>query len=205
MNTRTVERSILRYTNRERRKRGIKPLKGHRALIKAARRHSRWMANRDHMSHKGAGGSSHIDRAKEAGYHSTYVSENLWQSSGNKGLAWGSPFRWRSSRRLGQAAVITWMNSPGHQANLLDPHMKAIGIGVAKNKKGNIYLTQNFGDADNTDFMIRKILIMVPLIPIALLFIAIILSWIIDEAKKSPRIALTFQKIKMYLAKIIAH
>lgn len=197
MNTKAVERSILRYTNRERRSRGLKPLKGHRALIKAARGHSRWMASRDHMSHNGAGGSSPADRAREAGYQSTFVSENCWQLISNS--------RWRPSKKLGQAAVNSWMNSPGHQANLLDPRMKVIGIGAARNKRGNVYLTQNFGDADDTDFLIGKIIVLVSLMPVALLFIAIILGWIVDEVKKSPRMTSTFQKIKMYLAKTLAH
>ena len=37
MNTKVVERSILHYTNRERRRRGLQRLKGHLGLIRAAR------------------------------------------------------------------------------------------------------------------------------------------------------------------------
>ena len=44
LSTKVVERSILHYTNKERRKRGLLPLSGNRALAKAARGHSRWMS-----------------------------------------------------------------------------------------------------------------------------------------------------------------
>ena len=146
MNTRKVERSIVHYTNKERRKRGLKPLTGHRALIKAAQEHSRWMAKHRKMSHTGSGGGEPWDRAKRAGYPSGNVSENCWQSSGSKGLAYKSKFRWRSDWQLGKAAVITWMNSPGHRQNLITPRIRHIGIGVAKNRRGEIFFTQKFGN-----------------------------------------------------------
>lgn len=151
MNTRIVERSILHYTNKERRRYGRKairkkmPLKGHRALIRAARAHSRWMARNGRMSHTGGGGSRPVDRARRAGYTSYLVSENLWETYGRSGGAWKSDFRWHSDWQLGKAAVISWMNSPGHKANLLDSQYTHIGIGVAKNKRNRIYLTQKFG------------------------------------------------------------
>ena len=145
MNTRIVERSILHYTNKERRKRQLRRLQGHRALIRAARGHSQWMARSRRMSHTGQGGSQPWDRAVRSGYPSRQVSENIWQTSGRSGLAWKSKFMWRSDWKLGQAAVISWMNSPGHRANLLNPNWRCLGAGVA-NSRGRIYLTQKFGD-----------------------------------------------------------
>ena len=136
MNTRIVERSILHYTNKERRKRGLKKVAGHPALIKAARGHSRWMARRNKMSHTGGGGSEPWHRAQRAGYPSGNVSENLYATSGHKGSGW----------KLGKHAVAAWMNSPGHRQNLLTSDIKHIGIGVARNKRGSIYLTQKFGN-----------------------------------------------------------
>ena len=149
MNTRVVERSILHYTNRERKRQGRKRLTGSRSLIRAARGHSRWMARRNRFSHTGGGGSQPWHRAQRAGYTSSQVSENIWQSSGSSGSAWKSKFFWNSSWRLGRAAVITWMNSPGHRRNLLDPNWQHIGIGVARSGRGRIYLTQNFGRVDS--------------------------------------------------------
>ena len=145
MNAKVVERSILHYTNRERRRRGLRSLQGHVILIRAARGHSRWMAHRNRFSHTGGGGTQPGDRVQKAGYKYSSVGENIWQASGGKGSAWQSKFFWNSSWRLGRAAVISWMNSPGHRENLLNPDWQHIGIGVATNKRGRIYLTQNFG------------------------------------------------------------
>ena len=148
MNTKVVEKSILHYTNRERKRRGLKSLKGQPSLIRAARGHSRWMARRNRYSHTGGGGSQPWHRARRAGYVSSSVSENIWRTSGRRGSAWHSKFRWNSSWRLGHAAVITWMNSSGHRANILDSRWQHIGIGVGRNRKGGIFLTQNFGMVD---------------------------------------------------------
>ena len=146
MRTRTVERSILHHVNIERKKRNLPSLFGNPALITAARDHSQWMARTGRFSHTGAGGNSHLDRTSKAGYIGG-TSENIWQTStkGGKGRAWKSRFRWSNDRELGKAAVITWMNSPGHRENMLSTEWQHIGIGVAENKRGQAYLTQCFG------------------------------------------------------------
>ena len=144
MIAKVVERSILHYTNKERRRRRLTRLQGHRALISAARTHSRWMANNGRMTHTGQGGSQPWNRAARAGYPSMEVGENIWQTSGRSGRAWKSKFMWRSDWKLGQAAVISWMNSPGHRANLLNPNWSSLGVGVGS-RRGRIYLTQKFG------------------------------------------------------------
>lgn len=147
MRTKIVERSILHYTNKERRKRKLTVLAGQPALITAARSHSRWMANTGRYGHTGANGNSPSNRASEAGYFGG-ASENIWQvqSDHGRGGAWMSRFRWDNDWKLGKAAVISWMNSPGHRANMLSYEWHHIGIGVAINKRGRIYLTQNFGN-----------------------------------------------------------
>ena len=40
--------------------------------------------------------------------------------------------------------VTMWKNSPGHRRNMLGPY-KYIGIGTAKDSKGQIYFTEVFG------------------------------------------------------------
>ena len=147
MRTKTVERSILRHVNIERRKRNLPALSGHSALIKAARGHNWWMASKGRFSYTGASGSSHSERTSKAGYVGG-TSENIWQTStkGGKGKAWKSRFPWGDERELGKAAVITWMNSPGHRQNMLSPDWRHIGIGVAESRRGQAYLTQCFGN-----------------------------------------------------------
>ena len=37
-----------------------------------------------------------------------------------------------------------WMKSPGHRDNILKPDFKQLGVGIAKNSKGELYCTQMF-------------------------------------------------------------
>lgn len=45
-----------------------------------------------------------------------------------------------------EAVVTTWMNSPGHRANILNSNFKNIGIGVYTDSKGTVYCTQIFSN-----------------------------------------------------------
>ena len=127
---RRYERSIPHYTNRDRRKRRLRRVQGHQSLIRAARTHSWWMARSRRKSHTGGRGSHPWDRATRAGFPSKEVADNLWQTSGRSARARMSRFTWRSDWKLGQAAVITWMKSPGHRANLLNPNWRSLGVGL---------------------------------------------------------------------------
>ena len=146
LDTKAVEKSILYYTNRERRKEGLPSLDGDKSLISAARNHSRWMADTGYFDHVGAKHSDPTDRVQKAGY-SGVAGENIWhmQSYNGKGLSYRESHRWGDPQTLGKVAVRVWMKSPGHRKNLLNSEWDDIGIGVAVNKKGMIYLTQNFG------------------------------------------------------------
>ena len=147
MQAKIVERSILHYTNKERRKRGLVVLAGLPALITAARGHGRWMASTGRYEHTGTNGNSPSNRVSKAGYLGG-AGENIWQvqSEHGRGGTWKSRFRWDNDWKLGKAAVISWMNSPGHRANMLSSEWHHLGIGVAMNKRGRVYLTQNFGN-----------------------------------------------------------
>ncbi|HEX3026333.1 MAG TPA: CAP domain-containing protein, partial [Clostridia bacterium] len=43
-----------------------------------------------------------------------------------------------------QAVMTAWMNSPGHRSNILSATYNQIGVGVAKNSRGQLYWTQMF-------------------------------------------------------------
>lgn len=43
-----------------------------------------------------------------------------------------------------QRAVNAWANSPGHNANMLDPRVTEIGVGIATAPNGETYAVQNF-------------------------------------------------------------
>ena len=81
--------------------------------------------------------------------------------------------------------MIDWMNSPGHRKNLLDPDAKVIGIGVARNRKGSIYLTQNFGHADDRDLLLDKIAIGASMFLVVGILVLLIVGFIMEQVEKS--------------------
>jgi uncharacterized protein YkwD len=112
--------------NQERTKRGLKPLRVNRRLSKAAAGHARDMVNRDYFSHDSAGGGSFVDRIKRAGY----VAANAFPSLGED-LAAGS-----GTLGSARAIVKSWMESPGHRANILNRKFREMGIGVVLGMPG---------------------------------------------------------------------
>lgn len=107
-----------------------RPLAWNGALGKAAEGHSRSMARRDYFSHRGPGGDSPFDRARAAGYKGRMVGENI--AAGQ-----GSP----------RAALDSWLASPGHCANLMNPRFTQMGAAYASEvrSENGIYWTLMFG------------------------------------------------------------
>ena len=113
--------AALCLVNQERTSRGLKPLKTNRRLARAANGHARDMCARGYFSHDSANGSSFVDRIRKAGY----VSARAFPSLGED-LAWGS-----GSLGSPREIVQSWMESPGHRANILNPKFREAGMGVA--------------------------------------------------------------------------
>lgn len=101
--------------NKERQKRGLKPLKGRKPLIEAATEHSRVMARKDELFHNGPDGSPQ-SRAP-TGYKQ--VSENcaMVRERGSTGKA-------------AEELLNKWLNSTGHRRNMLRPESRYDGLGV---------------------------------------------------------------------------
>ena len=100
--------------NQERAERGLRRLDPSSRLADAARAYARDMVRRDFFSHTSPSGETIVDRLARA---SRLVGENL---------AWGS-----GSRATPRAIVRSWMNSPGHRANILRGSYRRFGAGVA--------------------------------------------------------------------------
>ena len=131
---RTVESSIIAHTNRERRKRGMQELQPVHNMHRAARSHSKHMAKVRKMAHEGIGDGTVASRAQKYGCGHAGFGENCyqWPAAGENG--------WNMGARL----VAGWMDSPGHRRNILNRQYDAIGVGVARNKHGELYATQVF-------------------------------------------------------------
>ncbi len=123
------EKAVIELTNAERKKadKGLGALTMNPRLMEAARAHAANMAKQDKLEHvldeKDPG-----DRAKAAGYKSTFVGENV---------AW--------NQKTPAQVLETWMKSEGHRENILRPEYTEIGVAVARNKKGQPYWVQVFG------------------------------------------------------------
>lgn len=136
-----LERQMLDLINAERISLGLDPLRLELRLNESAEDHSQWMINTDRFSHTGIGGSSSTDRMRDAGFDFT----GSWQSAEN--IAWQSV---RGQPGLSDDVVDLHqglMNSPGHRANILNPNLEVIGIGIERgeyNGWDGLFVTQNF-------------------------------------------------------------
>ena len=120
----SIETQMLRFINRARaaggrcgkkRFRPASAVRWNSALAKAARSHSKDMAGRNRLSHKGSGRSTVEKRVGRAGY--------TWQAVGEN-VAGGL--------QSCEAVVSGWLQSPGHCANILEPAFTEIGAACAQ-------------------------------------------------------------------------
>ena len=116
----TIEASetedLLATINRERSKRGFKPLMSLSALTCAAQNHALDIGPRKACTHYGRDGSSFITRAKRCGYNLT---------SGGEIVACG--------QKTAKDAVNAWLKSSGHYSIMMDPNQKYFGAGMKNN------------------------------------------------------------------------
>ena len=116
---------VLKQTNKFRRSKGLPELVINNDLNSIAQRHSENMA-RGRVGF-GHGGFSRRDAEAKRKINSIHrFAENV---------AYGAD--------TGKEVVNMWKNSTGHRKNMLGRY-KYIGIGVAKNRRGQIYYTQVF-------------------------------------------------------------
>lgn len=104
------------------------PVSANSSLMNAAQAHSSDMARTRRMGHIGSNGSSVGDRAKQAGYIFRAIAENV--AAGQKSTG---------------EVVQSWLNSPGHCQNIMNPTYREIGVGAVRGGDGKIYWTQVFG------------------------------------------------------------
>ena len=123
------ELKVFEFTNQERKKKDIAPLKLSLALSKVARIHSENMARQMKMEHK-LDDKTPFDRLKDAGYEFLAAAENIAMGDEQVALS---------------VILQAWMDSKDHRANILNAEYTEIGIGIARDKNGRLYYTQVFG------------------------------------------------------------
>ncbi|MCC6148226.1 MAG: hypothetical protein IT308_11755 [Anaerolineaceae bacterium] len=123
------EQALFNLINQERANQGLSSLNWQSQLAAAARLHSTDMACKNFFSHTGSNGSTFDQRIRAQGYSFSYAAENRAAGGGS------------------QVAFNSWMNSPGHRTNMLNPNLSEIGIGYMFNSGAayGSYFTADFG------------------------------------------------------------
>jgi uncharacterized protein YkwD len=132
---RAVENRIFQLTNMERRKKHLPPLDKDPTLVKTARAHSDDMLERNFFSHVNPDGMAPQNRIVPA-YAGAIArtGENIWGGHGHD---------YSDSKLMARVIVDSWMISPGHRANILNPKFTHMGVGVSALGK-EVRATENF-------------------------------------------------------------
>jgi hypothetical protein len=145
-----TETAIVEMTNAFRSEHKLGAVKLDPALAVAARAFAAYLAATSAFAHE-ADGRAPTARAAAAGYRYCLIAENLALNLDSRGF---------DSRTLAHNVVEGWKTSPGHRANLLQPAMTEIGVGVAQvaNAHPKYVTVQLFGRPERlkTDFTIEN-------------------------------------------------
>lgn len=128
------ECAFLREINAYRKANGLGALTLSRSLSAAADNHSAYMARTDDVDHT-LGKKSWSQNIYDYGYpEGKGIGENVLAGRSSAG-----------------GALTLWKTSPGHNANMLNPKWKTIGIGREVNTDGryDYYWTTTFGTASH--------------------------------------------------------
>lgn len=87
-------------------------------LEQASREHSEDMAVKNYFSHDSLNGDSFVDRIERAGYEWVLVGENI-----------------SAGRSTTQAAIHSWIKSPGHCANIMKTMFSEMGVACSWESK----------------------------------------------------------------------
>jgi uncharacterized protein YkwD len=125
-----LETEVARLVNVERAATGCDPLTVDSRLRAAARKHSADMAAKNYFSHTSQDGTEFADRITREDYGWSGAGENI-----------------AKGQRTPADVMNSWMNSPGHRANILNCGFRDIGVGVAADAQGSLIWTQDFASS----------------------------------------------------------
>ncbi|MFJ4338380.1 sigma-70 family RNA polymerase sigma factor [Streptomyces sp. NPDC088915] len=123
----SVEEQVIALVNAERAKEGCGAVTGNSLLARAAQGHSDDMAARDFFDHTNPDGAGPGERVTATGYGWSTYGENI-----------------AMGQQTAEQVMESWMNSPGHRANILNCSFKELGVGLHTGD-GGPYWTQVFG------------------------------------------------------------
>lgn len=121
---------VVTLVNAERAKQGAGPLQANDNLMRSAQDYSVILGQGTCFEHTCAPVPELRNRVTNAGYGGfSRIGENI-----------------AAGDQTAEAVVASWMTSPGHRANILNPEFKEIGVGVTRSQgEFGIYWVQVFG------------------------------------------------------------
>jgi uncharacterized YkwD family protein len=122
-----IEAQVVKLVNAQRTRRGFAALTQNYSLSNVARRKAQDMINKSYFSHYSPTYGSPFDMMKKYGFKFIAAGENI-----------------AMGQTTAQEVMNSWMNSPGHRANILSPNYTQIGVGLAVDKNGRNYWVQMF-------------------------------------------------------------
>ncbi|MDP4087322.1 MAG: SafA/ExsA family spore coat assembly protein [Bacillota bacterium] len=125
--TKSIENQVIQLTNQQRAKNGLKALTPNWELSRVARYKAMDMRDKNYFSHTSPTYGSPFTMMKNFGIAYRAAGENI-----------------AAGQSTPQEVVNSWMNSPGHRANILSTTYTQIGVGYAQGGSYRYYWSQMF-------------------------------------------------------------
>lgn len=119
---------LFALANQARGRAGARPLEWDSALAEAAMKHCQRMVQEGPIAHRYGGEMGLAERAAAAGAHFSEIEENV------------------AVGQYAEQIQESWMHSPGHRENLLNPEVDHVGIAVIA-ARGVLYAVEDFSHA----------------------------------------------------------
>ncbi|MDQ0416848.1 putative YkwD family protein [Croceifilum oryzae] len=123
----SAEQEVVRLVNIERQKAGLHPLVADTKISSVARVKSQDMIDNRYFNHQSPRYGSPFDMMSQFGIRYRTAGENI-----------------AGGQSTPAEVMKSWMNSPGHRANILSRDFTKIGVGFAKGGSYGVYWTQQF-------------------------------------------------------------
>lgn len=127
--TEQTEQRVIALTNELRVKHALQPLAAEARLTETARAFAGHLAGSGKLEHD-ADGTTPAERVKKRGYSYCMIAENLASEFSSAGF---------TPETLARNVVNGWSESPTHRANMLQPDLTQIGVGVVRDPKDGEY------------------------------------------------------------------
>jgi uncharacterized protein YkwD len=121
-------RTLLGDVNAARAQRGLAPLVADESLARFALSIAHQMAVRHYFGHTDPNGVTFLDRLRAAGLGQRYAAENM---------------AFDQDEEHAHAAFI---HSPDHYRNIIDSHLRKIGVAVVAAGDGEVFFVEEFAD-----------------------------------------------------------